>query len=278
MAIIVDGNLVAAKILERIKKEVVRLKVKPYLAVVLVGRDPASETYIRKKQEAADLVGIKFSLYRFSETIEQKNLIAEIKDIQQQPLSGIIIQMPLPPHLDKRVVLNVLDPHLDVDFLTWESLGKLVIGENILLPPAPGAVFEILKFYKVSILGKHVVMVGQGDLIGKPLTNLLLHQPVTFTVCNKDTKNLAELTNQADILITGAGKYNLIRDFMVKEGVVVIDAGVSFYQKKMYGDVNFAEVVVKASLITPTPGGVGPITVAKLLENTVAIAKVKSKR
>ena len=156
-----------------------------------------------------------------------------------------------------------------MDFLTWESLGKLVIGENVLIPPSPGAVLEILNYYHVDLKGKDIVLVGMGDLIGKPLTNLFLHMPVTLTTCNKDTKNLDEVTRSADILITGVGKANLIRGDMVKKGAVVIDAGVSFEGDRMLGDINFEEVAKVASLITPTPGGVGPITVAKLLENTV---------
>jgi len=153
----------------------------------------------------------------------------------------------------------------------------LVIGENPLVPPTPGAILEILDYHKINIKGKHVVLVGQGDLIGKPLSNLLIQMPVTLTVCGRETKNLAEFTKQADILITGVGKANLIRANMVKKGVVVVDAGVSFKGKKMFGDVDFEEVSRVAKLITPTPGGVGPLTVAKLLENTVKneISKLK---
>ena len=266
---IVQGSQISDKILENLKAEIKNKNLKPVLAVVLVGLDPASQTYVRKKQIAAESIGVGFLLYKFPEKISTEDLIAELKQIQTQALSGIIIQLPLPSHLDRRRVLNVLNPDIDVDYLSWESLGKLVIGENALVPPTPGAILEILNYYKVPLKGKHVVLVGQGELIGKPLANILIQMPVTLTVCGKETKDLASFTKQADILITGVGKANLIRRDMVKKGVVVVDAGVSFKGKKMFGDVNFEEVSKIASLITPTPGGVGPITVAKLLENTV---------
>jgi methylenetetrahydrofolate dehydrogenase (NADP+) / methenyltetrahydrofolate cyclohydrolase len=273
MTQIVNGNLIAKATLERLKAKIRKLNLKPSLAVVLVGGDLPSATYVRKKEEAARSIGVKFSLYRFPATISETKLIAEIKKIQQQKLSGIIVQLPLPKNLDKKKILNALDPEIDVDFLTWESLGKLVIGENVLVPPSPGAVLEILKYYKVNLRGKDIVLVGMGDLIGKPLTNIFLHMPVTLTTCNKDTKNLGEITRSADILITGVGKANLIKGNMVKKGAVVIDAGVSFIGKKMHGDVDFGQVSNVASILTPTPGGVGPITVAKLLENTVLNSK-----
>jgi methylenetetrahydrofolate dehydrogenase (NADP+)/methenyltetrahydrofolate cyclohydrolase len=268
--IIVEGKKIADYLLTRLKKVIARKNHKPHLAAVLVGNDKPSETYVRKKQEAAQLVGVRFSLYKFSAGIGEKKLILEIRKIQHQNLSGIIVQLPLPKQLDKKKILNALNPEIDVDFLTWESLGKLVIAENILTPPSPGAILEILKFYKINLRGKHVVLVGQGDLIGKPLTNLLMNMPVTLTTCNKDTRNLGEITRSADILISGVGRANLIKAQMVKKGAVVIDAGVSFIGKKMHGDVDFEKVSKIASLITPTPGGVGPITVAKLLENVVA--------
>jgi methylenetetrahydrofolate dehydrogenase (NADP+)/methenyltetrahydrofolate cyclohydrolase len=273
--IIVDGKKIAQEILARLTSEVAKMRHKPSLAVVLVGEDKASETYIRNKQLAAEAVGVRFYLNKFSESISQEKLIENIRSIQNPDLDGIIVQLPMPAKFDKKKVLNALDPNIDVDCLSWVSLGKLVINENNLVPPSPAAILEILKYYKVNLKGKHVVLVGQGDLIGKPLTNVLIHQPVTLTTCTKETKNLGSITKQADILISGVGKYNLIRGDMIKKNAVVIDAGVSFRNGKMSGDVNFAEAAKKASLLTPTPGGVGPITVAKLLENTVCIAKAK---
>ncbi len=275
--IVADGKQIAKTILSRLRKTVAQMPKKPHLAVVLVGDDKPSLTYVRKKQEAAAEVGIKFSLYKYPASIRQEKLILEIKRIQKQSdLSGIIVQLPLPKQFDKKQVLNALNPEIDVDALTWESLGKLVIGENQLVPPTPGAILEILKYYKISLKGQHVVLVGQGELIGKPLANILIQLPITLTVCGKDTKDLAVHTRQADILITGVGKYNLIRGHMVKSRAAVVDAGVSFEKGQMFGDINFAEVCKKAKLVTPTPGGVGPVTVAKLLENTVRIAQSRN--
>lgn len=267
---IVDGKTIADRLLARLKRQIQIQGLRPHLAVVLVGDDRPSATYVRKKQEAALAIGVKFSLYKFPAEIRQAKLVAEIRKIQTQKLSGIIIQLPLPKSLDKKQVLNALDSELDVDFLTWESLGKLVIADNALVPPSPGAILEILNYYKVPLKGQHIVLVGQGDLIGKPLTNLFIHMPVTLTTCNKDTKDLGAITRKADILISGVGKARLIKANMVKKGAVVIDAGVSFEGAKMHGDVDFNPVAKIASLITPTPGGVGPITVSKLLENVVA--------
>ena len=271
--LIVNGNKIAREILGKLKVKIEQKRLKTHLAVVLVGDDKPSATYVKKKQEAAHSIGVKFSLYKFPASISELKLISEIKKIQKQDLQGIIVQLPLPKSLDKKKILNAIDPGIDADFLTWESLGKLVIGENSLVPPSPGAILEILKYHKVALRGKHIVLVGQGDLIGKPLTNLLIHMPVTLTTCNRDTKNLATITKTADILITGVGKANLIKGSMVKRGAVVIDAGVSFIGKKMHGDIDFDSVKKVASIITPTPGGVGPITVAKLLENTVLNSK-----
>ena len=265
----VDGNAIAKDILASLKAKILKFGLRPHLAVVLVGNNQASQTYVRKKQEAAESIGVKFSLYRFPADIAQTKLEEEIRLIQRENLSGIIVQLPLPPNLDKHAILNQIKPEIDVDFLTWVSLGKLLIGQAKQIPPAPGAVMEILRRYKVPLTGKHVVLVGSGDLIGKPLKNILVKLPLTLTVCNRDTKNLPKFTKMADVLISGVGKPQFIKGHMVKRGVIAIDAGVSFEGKKMKGDLEFSSVAKKASLITPTPGGIGPITVAKLLENTV---------
>jgi methylenetetrahydrofolate dehydrogenase (NADP+) / methenyltetrahydrofolate cyclohydrolase len=269
MSTVVSGKDIAAKILDRSRATIGKHNLRPVLAVVLVGQDKASETYVKRKQEAAESIGVRFLLHKFPNTISNQELADEIVRIQKEELSGLIVQMPLPPSINKQFVLNQLNPEIDVDFLSWNSLGKLVVGENSLVPPAPGAILEILKYHKISLTAKHIVLVGQGDLIGKPLANILMHLPVTVTTCNKETKNLAHFTQQADILITGAGRSNLIRGKMIKPKAVVIDAGVSFKSGKLTGDINFREVAKVASLVTPTPGGVGPVTVAKLLENTV---------
>ncbi|MBI4363673.1 MAG: bifunctional 5,10-methylenetetrahydrofolate dehydrogenase/5,10-methenyltetrahydrofolate cyclohydrolase [Candidatus Doudnabacteria bacterium] len=272
---IVNGNAIARDILTGLRAKIRKHNLRPSLAVVLVGSNKASQTYVARKRQAAESVGIKFSLYKFPENISLHELVDEIKLIQKDPLDGIIVQLPLSKHLDKKTILNQLKPEIDVDFLTWVSLGKLLIGETSMVPPSAGAVMEILKRHKINPKSKHVVLVGSGDLIGKPLKNILVKLPLTLTVCNKDTKNLPKFTRMADILISGVGKPGIIKGTMVKPGVVAIDAGVSFEGRKLKGDLDFAEVSKKSSLITPTPGGVGPITVAKLLENVVINAMRK---
>lgn len=277
MTIIVDGNKIASQILQKLVQQVKILKKKkinPCLGVILVGQDKPSRTYIRKKKEACQLVGIDFVLKKYSARISTKKLINELKKIQNlKKLSGLIIQLPLPRHINTNEVLQYLDPQIDVDCLTETNLGKLISGSYQMEPPTPGAILEILRYYKVDLVGKRVVLIGAGSLIGRPLANLLFLQQATVTVCNKTTKNIKKITREADILISGVGKYNLIRGSMVKKGVKIIDAGVSFHRGKMYGDINFKEIKKKASLITPMPGGVGPITVAKLLENVVKNAE-----
>jgi len=275
MAIIVDGKSIADGILKGLKAQVGKNKRQPRLAVVLVGQDPASFTYVRKKEEAALGIGMHFSLFHYPASIGTDGLVKELRRIQKTSWDGIIVQLPLPKTINKAIVLNELNSTVDVDFLSWESLGKLVIGENDLIPPTPGAILEILKQHKIKLNGQHVVMVGAGNLIGKPLANILVHEPITLTICSKSSKNLDKLTRQADILITGTGVAELINGNMVKKGAVVIDAGVSFRGKKMFGDIHFASVSKKAGIVTPTPGGVGPVTVAKLLENVVKNSQKK---
>lgn len=277
MAIIVNGNKIATQILRRLAQQVKILKKKkifPKLGIFLVGQDKPSLVYVKKKEEGCRSVGIDFILKKYPTNISKKKLINEIKKIQKkEKLSGLIVQLPLPKYLNGGEILAQIDSQIDVDYLTETNLGKLISGRYQEEPPTPGAILEILRYYRVKLVGKKVVLVGAGSLIGRPLANLLFFQQATVIVCNRSTKNLKELTKKADVLITGVGQYNLIRGSMVKKRVKVIDAGVCFHQGKMYGDINFKELKGKASLLTPTPGGVGPITVAKLIENVIKNAK-----
>ena len=278
MNTIVNGKKVSSNILKKLKIKVGQLKehnIIPKLAVVLVGDNKPSQTYVRKKKEASDGIGVKFYLHHYPDNISTASLIQEIKKIQsKRNLSGLIVQLPLPKNIETEKVLNQIDPEIDVDYLTFTNLGKLITGENELIPPTPGAVLEILKYYKIKLDNKYVVLIGRGKLIGRPLANLFLHKPVTLSVCNSTTKNLVEFTKKADIIVTGVGKYNLVTGEMIKKGACVIDTGVCFEGGRMYGDIDFKTVSKKASLVTPTPGGIGPITVAKLLENTVINSKI----
>lgn len=277
---IIDGQKIAENILKKLKKQVLALKKKsiiPKLAVVLVGRDKPSLSYVHQKEKACNRVGIGFKLYKVPKNISTGKLCQRVKDIQRQKLSGLIIQLPLPRHLDTQAVLDSVDPKIDVDCLTSYNVGKLATETAKILPPTCGAIMDLLRAYNVNLKGKHVVVVGRGDLVGKPLSILLTQKLITLTICTKLTKNLGKLTKQADVLISGAGKPNLIKANMVKKGAVVIDAGFCVKNKKIYGDVDFERVKQKASLISPVPGGIGPMTVAKLLENVVKVALTSQK-
>ena len=277
MTTIVDGKKIAQDILDTLKPRVEDLKQKdfsPRLAVVLVGDDKPSHTYVRRKGEACEKIGIEFGLHKYPVDVEEKKIISEVKKIQQEKkLSGMIIQLPLPQHLDTKKVINYINPDIDVDCLTYVNLGKLLIGRNEFRPPTPGAIMEILNYHGVDLYGKYITLVGRGELIGKPLANILFHEEVTFSVCNKTTKRLEDFTLHSDVIISGAGKHNLVTGEMIKPEAIVIDAGTTFVNGKMYGDIEFKSVEKVASLVTPTPGGVGPITVAKLLENTITCAE-----
>ncbi len=274
---LIDGHALADEILAKTKRKATQLKKKkitPHLGVVFVGSDSRSGVYIRKKGEAAEAVGIKFSLFQFNEKIKEKKLIEEIAHIQKtQKLTGLIVQLPLPEHLYTPHILNAIDPKIDVDCLTHENLGKLMMKWGELFPPTPDACMECIKSLGVELPGKNVVIVGAGALVGKPLSIMLMNERATVTTCNSATKNFKKLCKEADIIITGVGKKDIIRGNMVKKGAVIIDAGICFDQGKIYGDVNVKEVEKKALAVTPTPGGVGPITVAKLLWNTVLCAE-----
>ncbi len=277
--VVIDGKLLSQKILESLKPEVLLLKKKgvvPKLAIVLVGDDQPSKTYIKKKEVAARSIGVDFELHSYPATTGKEKIIAEIKKIQKDThLSGLIVQLPLPEPLFTTEVLNAIDPERDVDCMTDTQLGKLVMKTNTIAPPTPGAVLEILESINIHVKGKHVVIVGAGALVGKPLTTMLLNKEATVTVCNVYTKDLKSITKKADILVSAVGKKDLITKSHVSKGCIVIDTGICFVDGKMYGDADFPRVAKKASFITPVPGGVGPVTVALLLKNTVTQAKKK---
>lgn len=282
MAIIVDGKKIAATILEGLKARVKTVKKQTgtvVLAVVIVGDDQPSQTYVRKKEESARAIGVDFFKFAFKSTIGKDELISQIKKIQQEhQLSGLIIQLPLPKNLkpDTREIINQIDQQLDVDCLTDWSLDRVAKGRSKLIPPTAAAILEIFNYYQIDLLNKKILLIGRGQLVGKPLAAILTRQGRALTVCGSEIKALRPLTLVADIIICGVGKKNLITGEMVKPGVVVIDAGVSYQAEKIFGDLDFSAVSQQASLITPVPGGVGPITVAKLLENIVINSELKT--
>ena len=277
MAEIIDGKKIANNILENVKKEVTQLKkqgISPRLAVVLVGEHKPSQTYVKKKEQAAKKVGMEFELHKYPADIGKKELVEEIKIIQEdEQLCGLIVQLPLPEPLYTPEVLNAVKPELDVDCLTDVNLGKLVTRTGYILPPTPGAVNAVIKNLGIDVKGKNITILGAGALVGKPLSIILLNKQASVVVCNSLTKDVKKKCKQADIIVTAVGKKDLLTSNMVKKGAVVIDTGICFEDGKMYGDVNFESVSKKASHITPVPGGIGPITVSLLLKNTITLTK-----
>ena len=274
---LIDGKAIAEKIQAKTAARVQELQAKgitPRLEVVLVGDDKPSATYVRKKGQAAAKIGIAFKLHTLAASTTTPELIAYLQDIQAAGyLSGLIVQLPLPETLYTPDVLNVLNPDIDVDCLTDVNLGRLVMKTNWLVPPTPGAVMSILHELQVPIAGQNVTILGMGALVGKPLAIMMVNEGASVTTVNSRTRDTKEKCLAADIIVTGVGKKDVLRDDMVRPGAVVIDTGVDFVDGKMYGDVNVAEVLETAAWVTPTPGGVGPITVARLLWNTVICAE-----
>ncbi|MBI2038076.1 MAG: bifunctional 5,10-methylenetetrahydrofolate dehydrogenase/5,10-methenyltetrahydrofolate cyclohydrolase [Candidatus Magasanikbacteria bacterium] len=277
MTTIIDGKKIAATIEKSTAKAVAALKKKgitPKLAVVLVGNDKPSRTYIGRKKAAAQRAGMDFALYEFPKNISKEELIDAVHAIQKDSqLTGLIIQLPLPERLYKPDVLNAINPAIDVDCLTDANIGKLVMKSNHIEPPTPWAVIKTLKEIKFNLVGKNVTIVGAGALVGKPLAIMLVNELASVTTCNSYTKDIKKKCLEADVIVSAVGKQNLIKADMVKKGAVVIDTGIVYINGKMQGDVDFASVSKKTKFITPTPGGIGPITVAKLLLNTVTCAK-----
>jgi len=279
MSIIIDGKAIAEKMNAETKQRVEALEIcgiTPKLAVVLVGDHKASLTYVGKKEEAARAVGIDFELFRFPATISEKDLISEVQKIQESNnISGLIIQLPLPENLYTPHVLNSVHPGIDVDCLTQENLGKLFIKSEYVTPPTPAAVMTVIRELGINLVGKNVTVVGVGALVGKPLSIMLMNERASVTTINSMTQDKKQKCLGADIIVTGVGKKDLITSDMVHEHSIVIDTGFVFENGKNYGDVDFEHVAPKVAAITPTPGGIGPITVAHLLRNTVICAEKK---
>jgi methylenetetrahydrofolate dehydrogenase (NADP+) / methenyltetrahydrofolate cyclohydrolase len=272
--IILDGQKIADKILDNLKKEIKRRQLKLSLAVVLVGQDSASLTFIKKKQQAAKKIGIDFSFLKFGKNITQAQLKEEIKKIIKDPEnSGVVIQLPLSKNINTTEILNLVPQEKDPDVLSEISFKSFSAGTSFVLPPTVGAISYLLKEYKIDLAGKKIVVVGAGRLVGKPLAAWFELQGVDFSILDKTTADISTITQKADILISGVGKSGLVKGEMVSDGVIVFDAGTTKENGKTVGDVDFKSVSKKASYITPVVGGVGPLTVACLLENLVKLQK-----
>ncbi|MEO0101760.1 MAG: tetrahydrofolate dehydrogenase/cyclohydrolase catalytic domain-containing protein [candidate division WOR-3 bacterium] len=280
---LLDGRVVSERIREDLIKEILSLKEKgisPFLKVLLVGSFPPSLIYVRNKENACARVGIRTYTERLPADVPEEKVLALIREWnQEEKTSGILIQLPLPEGIRKREVFAILDPKKDVDGLTPTNLGLLLSGEPYFFPCTPLGVLELLQYYGVEIKGKNVVIVGRGELVGKPLANLLLRKGIdaTVTVCHTLTPDITSYTSRADIVILGMGKAKFLKGEMIKEGAVVVDCGISKVkekgEEKIVGDCDFESCAEKASFISPVPGGVGPMTVTMLLKNTVLAAK-----
>lgn len=270
MADIMDGKSLSLEIQDDIKRMIKYEMIKPSVAVIQVGDDEASNTYIRNKQRACENVGIFFRLFKFENGTPELTIINKIKELNNDDyVNGIIIQLPLPERYNEKRLVNQILNSKDIDGLTDINVGRLINGKKTLVPCTPLGVMELLTKYDVNPEGKHVVIVGKGKLTGKPLMHLMLNAGATVTVCHSRTSNLEEYTKNADILISATGLNKLITGDMVKKGVVVVDIGINYEDGHIGGDVDFNSVSKKASLITPVPGGVGPMTIAMLLKNIV---------
>lgn len=281
MAKIIDGKAVSQFVKDEVKKEVSALGEKGVsvgLAVIIVGNDPASRTYVNNKKKACEATGIISEEYALPEDTTMDELLALIKELNaKNSINGILCQLPLPKHLDEKAVIENIDPIKDVDAFHAVNTGHIMIGDYSFLPCTPAGIMEMLKYYNIEIEGKECVVIGRSNIVGKPMAMLLLQKNGTVTICHSRTKNLKEVTSRADILVAAVGIPYFVTADMVKDGAVVIDVGMDRNKEgKLCGDVDFAEVEKKASYITPVPGGVGPMTIATLMKNTVTAAKIQN--
>lgn len=283
MATIIDGKAISSQIRAELKTETEDFikghGYAPGLAVIIVGTDPASQVYVRNKRRACEEVGFVSESYDLPNETTEEELISLIQRLNvAKHIHGILVQLPLPCHIDEKKVLLTITPEKDVDAFHPENVGKIMIGDYSFLPCTPAGVMQLIKRSGIEVSGKKCVVIGRSNIVGKPMAMLLLHANGTVTICHSKTQNLAEICREADILVASIGKPNFVGADMVKEGAVVIDVGINrLPDGKLCGDVNFAEVEPRASYITPVPGGVGPMTITMLLQNTLTAAKEQGK-
>ena len=278
MAKILDGKAVSAHVREQVKAEVEALQkqgISVGLAVIIVGDDPASRTYVNNKKKACAAAGIRSEEYALPAETTQEELLALVETLNKKPdVNGILCQLPLPAHLDEKAVIAAIAPEKDVDAFHAVNVGHIMIGDYAFLPCTPAGIMEMLRYYDIGIAGKNCVVIGRSNIVGKPMAMLLLQQNGTVTICHSKTRDLAAHTRNADILVAAVGIPHFVTADMVKAGAVVVDVGMDRDENgKLCGDVDFGGVEPKASYITPVPGGVGPMTIATLLKNTVTAAK-----
>lgn len=275
---IIDGKVVSQNIRQEISREVAILNAQGKnvgLAVIIIGQDPASKVYVKNKINACKETNIQSFLYELDENISQEYVLNLIDSLNKDDsVNGILVQLPIPKHLDKEEILSRISVAKDVDGFSAEQAGKMFLGEEALVSCTPQGIIELLKAYNVEIEGKNAVVVGRSNIVGKPVATLLLQENATVTICHSKTKNLSQFTSNADILVTAIGKAKFITKDMIKNGAIIVDAGINRDENgKLCGDVDFGDVFDKCSLISPVPGGVGPMTVTMLLKNTLIAAK-----
>ena len=273
MANIIDGKMLSSLIKENLKEKVANFEKennrKIALAVVLVGENPASQVYVRNKIKATEYVGMRSVSITLQETATFEQVKEEISKLANDSnIDGILVQLPLPKHLDEQKILKLIPIEKDVDGFLAENMGNLCLNLESNIPCTPFGIIQMLKYYKIDLKGKNAVVLGRSNIVGKPMAMLLLREDCTVTICHSKTTNLKDFTSNADILVAAIGRPNFVTEDMVKEGAVVIDVGINRVDGKLYGDVDYENVSKKASFITPVPGGVGPMTIAMLLENT----------
>ena len=277
MSRLIDGKVISAAVKERVKNEVSQLNEKGItvgLAVIIVGEDPASKIYVANKKKACEALGIISEEYALPESTTEKELLELIDTLNaKKSINGILCQLPLPRHLDEKRIINAISPEKDVDAFHPVNVGRIMIGDYDFVPCTPAGIMEMLAYENIETEGKRCVVIGRSNIVGKPMAMLLLHKNGTVTICHSKTRNLKEICLGADILVAAVGKAKFVTADMVKEGAVVIDVGMNRENGKLCGDVDFEAVKDKASAITPVPGGVGPMTIAMLMQNTLTAAK-----
>lgn len=277
MSRIIDGKVISAAVKERVKKGVAELNKKGItvgLAVIIVGEDPASKIYVANKKKACEALGIISEEYALPESTTEEELLKLVDELnRKKSINGILCQLPLPRHLDEKLIINSILPEKDVDAFHPANVGRIMIGDYDFVPCTPAGIMEMLAYENINPEGKSCVVIGRSNIVGKPMAMLLLHKNGTVTVCHSKTKNLKEICSKADILVAAVGKAKFVTADMVKEGAVVIDVGMNRVDGKLYGDVDYEAVKEKATAITPVPGGVGPMTIAMLMQNTLTAAK-----
>lgn len=281
MSNLIDGKAVSAAVKERVKNEVAALKdqgVSAALAVIIVGSDPASRVYVNNKKKACEMTGIKSVEYALGEETTQEQLLELIDKLNaDKSINGILCQLPLPKQIDEKTVIERIDPNKDVDCFSCVNVGKMWVGDGTFKPCTPAGVMELLKAYDIDVAGKNCVIIGRSNIVGKPMAALLLEKNATVTVCHSKTKNLKEICSNADVIVAAVGRAKFVTADMVKDGAVLVDVGINRNENgKLCGDIDFENVKDIASYITPVPGGCGPMTIAMLMENTVAAVKLQN--